>query len=264
MSNAPILKVENLCKSFDKLQVLRGIDLNVSRGEVVAIIGPSGSGKSTLLRCINFLEQPTVGRIYFDGESVGQRAHGSRVQQLPERELNAQRLRIGMVFQRFNLFPHMTVLSNVICAKLLTTDLSTSEAVRKGEQQLEKVGLIHKRDEYPHRLSTGQQQRVAIARALIMEPELILFDEPTSALDPELVAEVLAVIEQLAAEGMTMIIVTHEMHFARHVADRIVFIDGGLVRHEGSPDSVFDGCDDPRVAEFIGRLTHRQPPSSKN
>jgi polar amino acid transport system ATP-binding protein len=255
--NAPteeVLRIVDLHKHFGKLEVLRGINLSVRQREVVAVIGPSGSGKSTLLRCLNYLEQPTSGRIFFDGELVGQREVGGRVEPLPEARLNAQRARIGMVFQRFNLFPHMTALGNVTMAPLHVKKLGRDEAVALGERLLKRVGLSEKRNEYPARLSGGQQQRVAIARALAMEPRLMLFDEATSALDPELVGEVLAVMQDLAREGMTMVVVTHEMGFAREVANRVVFMDGGVVVEEGPPAEVISSPKQLRTREFLRKV----------
>ncbi len=250
-----ILRIEALHKYFGKLEVLKGIDLTVRQGEVVAVIGPSGSGKSTLLRCINYLEQPTSGKINFNGELVGQKqAADGRLVALGERQLNAQRARIGMVFQRFNLFPHMTVLGNVIEAPIQVKGVSRAEAVKAGEKMLARVGLSEKRDEYPVRLSGGQQQRVAIARALAMEPHLMLFDEATSALDPELVGEVLAVMKDLALGGMTMVVVTHEMGFAKEVASRVVFMDGGVVVEEGPSKDVIDRPRHARTKEFLRKV----------
>lgn len=254
MSATEVLRIEGLIKSFGKLEVLKGIDLTVAEGEVVAVIGPSGSGKSTLLRCLNWLEIPTAGRIVFDGQRLGQAESGDRVRDLPEAKLNAQRARIGMVFQRFNLFPHMTALGNVIEAPMRVRGLSRAEAVKVGERLLARVGLAEKRDEYPARLSGGQQQRVAIARALAMEPRLMLFDEATSALDPELVGEVLQVMQDLAKEGMTMVVVTHEIGFAREVAQRVVFMDGGVVVEQGAPQAVLGNPQHPRTKEFLRKV----------
>jgi ABC-type polar amino acid transport system ATPase subunit len=240
----PVLALENLHKAFGKLEVLRGIDLTIAPGEVVAVIGPSGSGKSTLLRCVNFLERPTSGRVIFKGEPV----------QTDEKHLNQLRSRIGMVFQRFNLFPHMTVLGNVIEAPIKVKGMSRADAVARGEKLLQRVGLSEKRHEYPVRLSGGQQQRVAIARALAMEPDLMLFDEATSALDPELVGEVLGVMQDLAKEGMTMMVVTHEMGFAREVADRVVFMDGGVIVEQGPPKEVIGNPQHARTKEFLRKV----------
>jgi polar amino acid transport system ATP-binding protein len=250
----PILRIEGLRKSFGTLEVLKGVHLEVRPGEVVVVIGPSGCGKSTLLRCVNCLEQPTAGHVRFRGETVGFREAGGQLVPCPERELDAQRARIGMVFQRFNLFPHMTALGNVIEAPLRVKRLPRREAEELGGRLLARVGLLDKRDEYPHRLSGGQQQRVAIARALAMQPDLMLFDEATSALDPELVGEVLAVMQDLARDGMTMLVVTHEMEFARGVAHRVVFLDGGVIVEEGPPAQVFDNPTHPRTREFLSKV----------
>ncbi len=247
-----ILRIEALKKSFGSNDVLRGIDLSVAAGDVTAVIGPSGSGKSTLLRCINWLEQPTAGRILFKNEVIGQTADLSRP--LPEKQLNLQRARIGMVFQRFNLFPHLTVLGNVTAAPMYVRGLGAKAAVQRAEELLARVGLLEKRNDYPVRLSGGQQQRVAIARALAMEPELMLFDEATSALDPELVGEVLGVMQDLARGGMTMIVVTHEMGFAREVAHRVVFMDGGVIVEEGTPEAVLDHPAQGRTRDFLRKV----------
>lgn len=250
----PLIHIDGLYKSFGKLQVLAGIDLAIHPGEVVVIIGPSGSGKSTLLRCLNFLEEPTKGWIWFRGEPLGVREVNGRPVPRTEAELNAQRARIGMVFQRFNLFPHMTALGNVIEAPMQVKKLDRRQAEEAGMRLLTRVGLVEKRDEFPPRLSGGQQQRVAIARALAMEPDLMLFDEATSALDPELVGEVLQVMKDLAREGMTMAVVTHEMGFAREVADRVVFMDGGVIVEEGSPAEIFTSPQHPRTQEFLRKV----------
>jgi polar amino acid transport system ATP-binding protein len=249
-----MLQVQDLHKAFGKNEVLKGIDLTVTKGEVVVVIGPSGSGKSTLLRCMNFLEVPTGGQVLFQGEPVGQRLVGGRLVRLPERELDKQRTRMGMVFQRFNLFPHMTALENVIEAPVRVKGLSQAEAERVGRELLERVGLGDKADSYPARLSGGQQQRVAIARALAMQPAVMLFDEPTSALDPELVGEVLQVMKDLAREGMTMVVVTHEMGFAREVGHRVLFMDGGVVVEEGTPEAIFGAPQHPRTREFLSKV----------
>jgi polar amino acid transport system ATP-binding protein len=248
-----VVRIEQLKKSFGSLDVLKGIDLVVKQREVVAVIGPSGSGKSTLLRCINWLESPTGGKIYFHGELLGVES-GGVVKPLPEAKLNAQRARIGMVFQRFNLFPHMTALGNVIEAPVRVRKLPKEQAMAAGRKLLARVGLADKENEYPGRLSGGQQQRVAIARALAMEPALMLFDEATSALDPELVGEVLAVMKDLAKEGMTMVCVTHEIGFAKEVADRVVFMDGGVVVEDGAPAEVIGSPKHPRTREFLRRI----------
>jgi len=252
----PIVVIEGLKKSFGKVEVLRGIDLTIHKGEVVVVIGPSGSGKSTLLRCINFLEKPTAGRVLFRGEEVGQRQVAGRLVPLPEKVLDAQRARMGMVFQRFNLFPHMTALENVIEAPIQVRKMPRAEAEELGLRLLRRVGLGDKAGQYPNFLSGGQQQRVAIARALAMEPDVMLFDEPTSALDPELVGEVLQVMQDLANEGMTMVVVTHEMGFAREVGDRVLFMDGGLIVEEGSPEQIFGEPRHPRTREFLSKVLH--------
>ncbi len=236
--------VNNLQKSFGSLQVLRGIDLEVREGEVVCLIGPSGSGKSTFLRCLNALEQPTGGKVIVDGF------------ELTDKKANINKIRenIGMVFQQFNLFPHLSVLENIMLAPVDRKKMDKENAKKKACELLESVGLIDKIDEYPANLSGGQQQRVAIARALAMEPDIMLFDEPTSALDPEMVGEVLNVMRKLANEGMTMVVVTHEMGFAREVADRVIFMDGGVIVEEGSPEKVFSAPENPRTIEFLNKV----------
>jgi len=251
----PVIRIEHLHKSFGSTAVLRGIDLAVGRGEVLCLIGPSGSGKSTLLRCINFLEEPTSGLVYVDGEPIGYRldAAGRRVRE-SARHINRLRERIGIVFQAYNLWPHRTALGNVIEALLIVRRLSRAEAEAAGLAVLERVGLGDKAHVYPSRLSGGQQQRVAIARALAMKPEIMLLDEVTSALDPELVGEVLKVMRKLAADGMTMIVVTHEMGFAREVADRVVFMDGGVVVEEGPPSELLARPRNERTQRFLARL----------
>lgn len=246
-----IIRIEHLKKSFGSLEVLKDINMSVKKGEVVAILGPSGSGKSTLLRCLNFLETPTAGQIYFRGELVGQDLAGGPIN---EKKLNRQRAGIGMVFQRFNLFPHMTVLGNIIEAPIRVKGVGKPIAVANAETLLKRVGLYDKKNEYPPRLSGGQQQRVAIARALAMEPHLMLFDEATSALDPELVGEVLAVIQDLAKEGMTMCVVTHEVGFAREVATRVIFMDGGYIVEEGRPADIIDNPQNPRTKDFLRKV----------
>jgi polar amino acid transport system ATP-binding protein len=248
-----VLRVENLHKVFGSLEVLRGVDLSVQRGETIVILGSSGSGKSTLLRCINLLEIPTSGRIYLDGEPVGRLRGGAEGQavQYSARELCAVRARVGMVFQQFNLFPHMTALQNVMEGPLTVLGLSRAESERRAREDLAKVGLAEKAEEYPARLSGGQQQRVAIARALAMQPAVMLFDEVTSALDPELVGEVLRTMRQLSNEGMTMLVVTHEIGFAYAVADRIIFIHEGLIHEEGTPDDVLVRPQQQRTREFL-------------
>jgi polar amino acid transport system ATP-binding protein len=255
----PILRIENLSKSFGPLQVLNGIELHVAPGEVVVIIGPSGCGKSTLLRCINHLEQPSGGRIWFRGELVGQKEVRGRLVPRSERELDQQRGHLGMVFQRFNLFPHRTALENVIEAPLWVKRMPREQAEPLGLQMLERVGLADKKDEYPHRLSGGQQQRVAIARALAMEPDVLLFDEVTSSLDPELVAEVLAVMRDLTREGSTMLIVTHEMSFARDVAHRVIFMEKGVIVEQGEPGQIFTAPREERTRRFLQQILRTQP-----
>jgi len=246
----PIVNVQNLHKRFGNLEVLKGINLRVAPREVVCLIGRSGSGKSTLLRCINFLEEPNSGVITVAGISVpaGERTSAHRQQIIELRE------RTGMVFQSFNLFPHKTVLENLIEAPMIVKRMSREQVVPIAEQLLEKVGLSEKRDVYPSRLSGGQQQRVAIARALTMQPEVMLFDEPTSALDPELIGEVLEVMRDLARDGMTMLVVTHEMSFAREVADRVIFVDGGVFVEEGPPDQCLTNPQDERTRRFLDRI----------
>jgi polar amino acid transport system ATP-binding protein len=241
-------------KSFGRLEVLKGIDLEVARGEVCCLLGPSGSGKSTFLRCINHLEKINAGRLSVDGALVGYREHGGKLHELKERETARARSEIGMVFQRFNLFPHMTAVGNVAEAPVQVLGESKSGAIDKARALLDRVGLADKVDTYPAQLSGGQQQRVAIARALAMEPKLMLFDEPTSALDPELVGEVLDVMRGLADDGMTMVVVTHEMGFAREVADTVVFMDGGVVVEEGDPETVIDNPQEERTKAFLGKV----------
>jgi polar amino acid transport system ATP-binding protein len=248
----PMVKAEAVHKSFGSLEVLKGISLEVAPKEVMCLLGPSGSGKSTLLRCINHLEKINAGRLWVDGELVGYREAGNKIYELRESEVAKKRAEIGMVFQRFNLFPHMTAIQNVIEAPIKVKKAKKAEAIERGRDILKQVGLSDKVDEYPTRLSGGQQQRVAIARALAMEPKLMLFDEATSALDPELVKEVLDVMRDLAHEGMTMVVVTHEMGFARDVADRVVFMDAGVVVEEGPPSSVLDAPREERTKRFLG------------
>jgi len=254
-TGAELLRVEALTKKFGEALILRGIDLSIREREVVAVIGPSGSGKSTLLRCLNALETPTSGRILFRGQPAFGEATTGGFKSLPEREINRQRARIGMVFQRFNLFPHLTAIENVIAAPMWVRGLKRRDALAAGEQLLARVGLSDKANMYPAKLSGGQQQRVAIARALAMEPELMLFDEATSALDPELVGEVLAVMHDLARAGMTMVVVTHEMGFARQVANRIMFMDEGLILEEGPPEQIFNQPREQRTREFFGKVS---------
>ncbi|MDI2099564.1 amino acid ABC transporter ATP-binding protein [Ruicaihuangia caeni] len=249
-----MVEARGVSKSFGTNQVLRSITLDVKRGEVMCMIGPSGSGKSTFLRCINHLENIDAGRLRVDGRLVGYEERGDKLYELKPKVAARQRRDIGMVFQRFNLFPHMTALENVIEAPVQVKGERKGVAVERARALLERVGLSGKADAYPAHLSGGQQQRVAIARALAMEPKLMLFDEPTSALDPELVGEVLDVMKQLAASGMTMIVVTHEMGFAREVADSLVFMDGGVVVEEGDPREVLANPQHERTKAFLGKV----------
>ncbi len=244
-----IVKVENLHKSFGALEVLKGIELTVESSETLVLLGSSGSGKSTLLRCINFMEIPSEGRVYLHGKPIGAERVGRIV--YSERDLCALRTRIGMVFQHFNLFPHMTVLQNVMEGQVTVLRRPKAEAAEKAHQQLERVGLADKAEEYPARLSGGQKQRVAIARALAMDPDVMLFDEVTSALDPELVGEVLKTMRQLAEEGMTMIVVTHELGFAYHVANRVLFLHEGAILEEGAPHAILKSPTSTRMREFL-------------
>nr|WP_315986850.1 amino acid ABC transporter ATP-binding protein [Streptomyces sp. Isolate_219] len=243
-ANAKAIDVQGLRKAFGELEVLRGIDFSVARGEVVCVIGPSGSGKSTLLRCVNLLEEPSAGRVVVAGTEVTD----------PDVDIDRVRRRIGMVFQSFNLFPHLTALENLTIAQRRVLRRDRTEAERIARANLERVGLSDKAAAYPAQLSGGQQQRVAIARALSMEPQLMLFDEPTSALDPELVGDVLAVMRSLAQEGMTMLVVTHEMSFAREVADRVVFMDGGVIVEQGTPEQVVGAPQHERTRTFLARV----------
>ena len=251
---APMIEIRSLSKRFGRLEVLRQVSLTVAKGQVMAVIGPSGSGKTTMLRCINLLEEFDDGEIVFDGDPIGYRhdPHGPRCR-LPERAIAAARANIGIVFQSFNLFPHMTVLRNIVAAPVRVKGIDRTAAERTARDLLARVGLSDKADEYPVRLSGGQQQRVAIARALAMEPKLMLFDEVTSALDPELVGEVLAVIKQLAEDGMTMVLVTHEMQFARDVADTIVFMAEGTIVEQGPPKTLFANPQSDRLRAFLKR-----------
>jgi polar amino acid transport system ATP-binding protein len=250
----PMVAAEGVHKCFGRLEVLKGIDLTVRPGEVMCIIGRSGSGKSTFLRCINHLEKIDAGRLSVDGELVGYRQEGDKLYELREREVARRREDIGMVFQHFNLFGHMTALGNVCAAPVHVRGLSRRQAEARGRELLGRVGLADKAMAYPSQLSGGQKQRVAIARALAMDPKLMLFDEPTSALDPELVGEVLAVMRALAAEGMTMIVVTHEMGFAREVADQVVFMDEGVVVEAGAPDAVLGRPAHPKTKDFLSKV----------
>ena len=239
-----MIEVKNLEKSFGKNHVLRGINETINEGEVVCIIGPSGSGKSTFLRCLNLLEQPTSGEVILDGEKIN----------APDRDIDKIREKLGMVFQNFNLFPHMSVLDNITMAPIKVKGQARGEAEAEARRLLDVVGLLDKAEAYPSSLSGGQNQRVAIARALAMKPEIMLFDEPTSALDPEMVGEVLAVMKQLAEDGMTMVIVTHEMGFAREVADRVLFIDGGVILEQGTPEEIFGNPQNERTQTFLSMV----------
>jgi polar amino acid transport system ATP-binding protein len=254
MSVTPMVKAEAVHKSFGRLEVLRGIDLEVFPKQVMCLIGPSGSGKSTFLRCINHLEKIDAGRLSVDGELVGYQQRGDRLYELPDTEVCKKRSEIGMVFQRFNLFPHMTALENVVEAPIRVKKMYRSVAVEMARRLLERVGLVEKLHVYPNQLSGGQQQRGAIARALAMGPKLMLFDEPTSALDPELVGEVLDVMRALAQEGMTMIVVTHEMGFAREVGDSLVFMDGGVIVETGKPRDVLANPQQERTRSFLSKV----------
>jgi polar amino acid transport system ATP-binding protein len=252
-----VIKVSNLQKSFGALKVLNGINAEVQRGEVLVIIGPSGSGKSTLLRCLNFLEEYDHGEVWFDGRLVGYRATADgRLVKDSAKRIAAIRARMGMVFQSFNLFPHKTVLENVIEGPIIVQKVDKSAAKTQAAALLTRVGLADKINEYPSKLSGGQQQRAAIARALAMKPDVMLFDEPTSALDPELVGEVLEVMKSLATDGMTMIVVTHEMGFARDVADRVMMMDGGVIVETDTPGTIFTAPKQARTAEFLRRVLH--------
>lgn len=239
-----LIKTEGLEKSFGKVQVLKGITTEIHKGEVVVIIGPSGSGKSTFLRTLNLLEEPTGGKIYFEGVDITD----------PKININKHRQKMGMVFQQFNLFPHMTVLKNMTLAPMKLLKLSKADAEKRATELLDRVGLADRANAYPNQLSGGQKQRVAIVRALCMQPDVMLFDEPTSALDPEMVGEVLGVMKKLAEDGMTMAVVTHEMGFAREVADRVLFIDEGVIMEEGTPEEVFGNPKSPRLKDFLSKV----------
>lgn len=239
-----MITVKDLHKSFGKLEILKGIDIKIAKGEVVVVIGPSGSGKSTFLRCLNLLEVPTSGEISFEGELITAKNHN----------INSTREKMGMVFQQFNLFPHKKVIDNITLAPIQVKGVSAKEAEATADELLKSVGLQDKKESYPSQLSGGQKQRIAIARALAMQPHVMLFDEPTSALDPEMVGEVLEVMKKLAEGGMTMVIVTHEMGFAREVGDRILFMDGGKIVEEGTPDQLFGNPTHPRTQEFLSKV----------
>ena len=249
-----MVRAENVHKSFGHLEVLKGIDMVVRQGEVCVVLGPSGSGKSTFLRCVNHLEKINAGKIYVDGDLIGYRQRGEKLHELREREVAAQRRSIGMVFQRFNLFPHMTALANVMEAPCRVLREPKPEVRARALAMLDRVGLADKVDSYPGQLSGGQQQRVAIARALAMKPKLMLFDEPTSALDPELVGEVLDVMKDLARDGMTMVVVTHEIGFAREVGDTVVFMDSGRIVEQGPPSQVLDAPRHGRTRAFLDKV----------
>lgn len=239
-----MIRVNNLHKSFEKNEVLKGINEHIEKGEVVVVIGPSGSGKSTFLRCLNLLEVPTSGEIIFEGKNITDK----------KVDINKIREKMGMVFQQFNLFPHKTVLDNLTIAPIKVKGVSKADAEKKAKELLDRVGLLNKADAYPSSLSGGQKQRIAIARALAMEPDVMLFDEPTSALDPEMVGEVLNVMKELAKEGMTMVVVTHEMGFAREVGDRILFMDKGNIMEEGTPEEIFSNPKNPRTIDFLSKV----------
>jgi polar amino acid transport system ATP-binding protein len=244
MSREELIRVENLDKSFGELKVLKDINESIYEGEVISIIGPSGSGKSTFLRCLNLLEKPTGGKVIFKGIDLADK----------KVNVDLHRQKIGMVFQLFNVFPHLTVLENITLAPILEKRVPRKEAEKKADDLLKRVGLADKKDEYPTRLSGGQKQRLAIVRALAMEPDVMLFDEPTSALDPEMVKEVLDVIKSLVQTGMTIVIVTHEMGFAREVSDRVLFMDEGIIQEQGSPDDIFNRPRNPRTIEFLSKI----------
>lgn len=244
-----MLKVTSLKKNYGDNEVLKGIDIEIEKGEVVAIIGPSGSGKSTFLRCMNLMETPTDGEIYFKGQQLNN-------EKMKESEIDNIREDIGMVFQQFNLFPHLTVLDNITLAPMKRKNMSKADAEQLAESLLSKVGLLDKKDAFPNNLSGGQKQRIAIARALAMNPDFMLFDEPTSALDPEMVKEVLLVIQNLVEDGMTLAIVTHEMNFAKRVASRVVFIDNGIIVEQGTPEELFNNPQQQRTKEFLDQITY--------
>ena len=239
-----MITVSNLCKSFGGLEVLKGVNVEIDKGDVICVIGPSGSGKSTFLRCLNLLETPTSGSILFEGDELTDK----------KIDLNRHRQKMGMVFQQFNLFPHMTVLDNLTCAPIMLKKTPKAEAEQKAMDLLARVGLADRADAWPNQLSGGQKQRVAIVRALCMEPDVMLFDEPTSALDPEMVGEVLDVMKELAKSGMTMVVVTHEMGFAREVASRVLFLDDGVIAEEGTPDEIFGAPKCERLQSFLAKV----------
>jgi ABC-type polar amino acid transport system, ATPase component len=239
-----VIKVKNLHKSFDKLEVLKGVNVEIQKGEVVVVIGPSGSGKSTFLRCLNLLEEPTNGEVVFEGISITDK----------KTDINKLRQKMGMVFQQFNLFPNLSVLQNITISPRKVKGLSVEESNKIAMDLLKRIGLSDKVNNYPKQLSGGQKQRIAIARALAMSPDVMLFDEPTSALDPEMVGEVLDVMKKLAMEGMTMVVVTHEMGFAREIADRVLFMDGGYIMEEGTPEEIFTNPKNPRTKDFLAKV----------
>jgi len=244
MSDRELIRVENLCKSFKNLEVLRNITESIYEGEVVSIIGPSGGGKSTFLRCLNLLERPTSGKVFFEGTNLAEK----------KVDIDKHRQKIGMVFQSFNVFPHLTVLENIMLAPTLEKNVPKEEGEKQAIELLGRVGLLEKKNVYPNQLSGGQKQRLAIVRALAMEPDVMLFDEPTSALDPEMVKEVLEVIKNLIVSGMTIVIVTHEMNFAKEVSDRIFFMDNGIIEEKGTPDEIFNHAKSERTLEFLSKV----------
>ena len=239
-----MISVNNLCKSFGDLEVLKGVSVEIDKGDVICVIGPSGSGKSTFLRCLNLLERPTSGTIVFEGDDLTDR----------KVDLNRHRQKMGMVFQQFNLFPHMTVMGNLTCAPMMLKKIPRAQAEKKALELLDRVGLADRADAWPNQLSGGQKQRVAIVRALCMEPDVMLFDEPTSALDPEMVGEVLDVMKELAVSGMTMVVVTHEMGFAREVSNRVLFLDDGVIAEEGAPEQIFGAPQCERLRSFLAKV----------
>ena len=254
MTTVPMVKAEVVCKNFGALKVLKGVTLEVQKGQVLCMVGPSGSGKSTFLRCVNHLEEVNAGRLYVDGKLIGYRERGGKLHEMPPREAAKQRRDIGMVFQHFNLFPHRTALANIIEAPIQVKGVKKDKALERARDLLDQVGLGDKAEAYPAQLSGGQAQRVAIARALAMDPKLMLFDEPTWALDPELVGEVLGVMKKLASEGMTMLVVTHEMGFAREVADQLVFMDAGVIVESGDPREVLSNPKQERTKAFLSKV----------